>query len=725
MHKIIFILFLLVFFIQRAPQQGFSQTGILDHWETVVDAGDLWRYFPAHTEPNNDWFLPTFDDQAWLEGRGGIGYGDDDDRTEIDPVTSLFMRQTFLITDPSIIVKTVLNMDYDDAFVAYLNGSEIARANIGVVGDHPRHDEYANAPREAQMYQGGQPDYFMLEGSSFSLIRSGENVLAIQVHNQSQTSSDMSAIPFLSIGVTDSIRRYRPTPAWFVEPLNFTSSNLPIISINTNGQIIPDEERIFAHMDIKYHADGQRNTLQQESVFAGRVNIEIRGSSTATFPKKSYGFETQDADGENLNVSLLDLPEENDWILYGPYSDKSLLRNSVAFFVARAMGQYASRMKYCELLINGSYEGLYILMEKIKRDKNRVAIKKLEPSEIDGEDITGGYIIKVDKKEGDYRGWTSLAPGSSIFFQYVYPDKDDIVPEQEKYIQLYIAEFEKALSGPSFRDSEKGYAPFVDLLSFVDTFIINEFSKDIDGYRFSTFMHKDKNGPLSMGPIWDYNLGFANVDYGSERAMEVDGWMYNTGGARMWWWQRLMRDTTFKNRLGQRWRQVRRGAMDTQNLFAVIDSLIAYTDEAQVRNFQRWPILGLYVWPNWFVGDTFAEEIDFIKTWIADRLEWMDANMPTDGTSVERAEQLVEVKPVYPNPFNQSTIISYDLRAPSFLTISIYDLNGRLVTTLIDGQGGIGRHSITWNAAHLAAGTYFIRFAADDVVQIKKCILLK
>ncbi|MBN1481001.1 CotH kinase family protein [candidate division KSB1 bacterium] len=691
-----------------------------------MEAGDMWRYFAATSEPNPDWFLPAFDDRVWLEGPGGIGYGDYDDRTLIDPVPSLFLRRTFFISDPAIILQVVLNMDYDDAFVAYLNGVEIARANIGVVGDHPRYDEYAYQPREALMYQGGQPDYFVLEHlEALSLIAAGENVLAIQVHNQSANSSDMSAIPFLSIGVSATAQQYRPTPEWFVEPLHFASSNLPIISINTNGQIIKDDERIVAHMDIKYNADSRRNTLEQQSIFAGRVNIEIRGSSTATFPKKSYGFETQDAKGENLNVSLLGLPKENDWILYGPYSDKSLLRNSIAFYVARAMGPYASRMKYCEVLINDEYAGLYILMEKIKRDKNRVAINKLKATEIDGDEITGGYIIKVDKKEGEYRGWTSLAQGSSIFFQYVYPDRDIIVPEQENYIQLYMAEFETALAGPSFRDPEKGYAPFVDLLSFVDTFIINEFTKDIDGYRFSTFMYKDKNGPLTMGPVWDYNLGFANVDYGNEGAMDIDGWIYDKGGARMWWWQRLMRDTAFKNRLGLRWHELRRDPMNTQNLFATIDSLVAYIDEAQDRNFQRWPTLGLYVWPNWFVGDTFAEEIEFLKTWIADRLDWMDDNMPSDETQVELMERLNDFAALYPNPFNQSTVISCNLDKPSHLNITIYDLNGRVITTLIDELAHAGHHAVVWDASSHAAGAYFIKITAGDDVQIKKCLMLK
>ncbi|RPH89625.1 MAG: hypothetical protein EHM72_20110, partial [Calditrichaeota bacterium] len=170
---------------------------------------------------------------------------------------------------------------------------------------------------------------------------------------------------------------------------SFVSSNLPIILIDTRGYPIQDAIRIPALMEVKYHADGSRNDLNQENDFEGRINIEIRGSSSAYFDKKSFGFETQDAKGENLNVPLLDLPAENDWILYGPYSDKSLLRNAITFYLARKMGRYASRTRFCEVVFNGEYLGLYMLMEKIKRDKNRVNISQLTPEVVDGDDLTG------------------------------------------------------------------------------------------------------------------------------------------------------------------------------------------------------------------------------------------------------------------------------------------------------------------------------------------------
>ncbi|RQW07021.1 hypothetical protein EH222_07820, partial [candidate division KSB1 bacterium] len=471
----------------------------IDHWESVIYAQDLWRYFPGTAEPDGRWRQVDFDDSGWLIGAGGIGYGDDDDRTIIEPVISLYMRRSFTIHDTAVIARAVLNIDYDDAFVAYLNGEEIARANIGTSGDIPPHDQVADGSSEARMYDGGQPEYHVIEKSKLlSLLDPGDNLLAIQVHNQSATSSDLSAIPYLSLAITTATTFYRPTPDWFKEPFEFISSNLPIVLIDTEGRSIQDAVRIPARLEIKDNADGRRNVVDQESDFQGRISIEIRGSSSAGFEKKSYGFETQDESGANLNVSLLGMPAENDWILYGPYSDKSLLRNAITFHLGRAMGRYASRMQCCELVVNGDYRGLYLLMEKIKRDVNRVNIDALFPDDRDGDDLTGGYIIKADKLEGDFRGWTSYSnpPGVPIFFQYVHPDHRTINPQQEAYIQDYILQFEMALNGYNYRDPQKGYAPYVDLLSFIDMYIINELTKNIDCYRFSTFLYKDKNGPL-------------------------------------------------------------------------------------------------------------------------------------------------------------------------------------------------------------------------------------
>ncbi|MDQ3535806.1 MAG: CotH kinase family protein, partial [Bacteroidota bacterium] len=299
------------------------------------------------------------------------------------------------------------------------------------------------------------------------------------------------------------------------------SSKFPIIVINTNGAEIQDDKNI-ARMGIIDNGPGKINTSEDVfNDFDGFVGIERRGSSSQMFPKKSYGFDIWTAEGIDSVASILGMPVEEDWILYAPYTDKSLMRNVLAFKIANEMGRYASRTRFCEVMLNGSYQGIYVMMEKVKRDNNRVALNKLKIDENEGENLTGGYIIKIDKTTGSNsnEGWYSpfhpLRSGEEtrVYFQYEYPKIKNITQEQREYIKDYIIDFETALSGIDFKDDEKGYRNWADMESFIDFSIVNEISKNIDGYRLSTFMHKDKNGKLIMGPVWDFNLAFGNADY--------------------------------------------------------------------------------------------------------------------------------------------------------------------------------------------------------------------
>jgi len=277
--------------------------------------------------------------------------------------------------------------------------------------------------------------------------------------------------------------------------VNFTSSNLPIIIINTNGLTIPyDDPRIVVDMGVIYNEQGERNNISDPfNNYSGEISIEIRGASSSGWSKKSYGIETQNDDGSNNNVSLLGMPEENDWILYASYYDRSFLRNVLTCKLANEMGWYASRTKYFEMVLNGEYHGVYILMEKIKRDKNRVDIGTLNPDEISGDDVTGGYIIKVDK-EGWKPGIDSEYPPFSgatqtIRYQFHYPDADDIVEEQVSYLSNFIGAFEYVMAGSNYADNLSGYPRYLNVESFADYYILNELSKNVDGYRLSAYLY--------------------------------------------------------------------------------------------------------------------------------------------------------------------------------------------------------------------------------------------
>ena len=410
----------------------------------------------------------------------------------------------------------------------------------------------------------------------------------------------------------------------------FDGPTLSKIRIDTDGVSIVDEPKISAHLEI----------LEEDEVIeAHQIGIEIRGSSSQMFDKKSYGFETWDENGEDLNVELAGFPKEEDWILYGPYSDKSLLRNVIIYELSNEMGQYASRTALYNLEINDVFLGTYVLMEKIKRDKNRVAISKNKE-----EDITGGYILKIDKPTGDGDWYDeSIAFGSQystegittttpkISFLYEYPDSDDINTEQKQYIQNYIHAFETALTSEDFTSSELGYKQYIDVYSFIDFFILNEISKNPDGFRLSTFMHKDKGEKLKMGQIWDFNIAFGNVDYCNGDSS--NGWAHrfndicpNDTWLVPFWWNRFLEDPEFISALQLRWNSLRSDILASEKILSRVEELKSELENKNAinRNFGKWLILGKYIWPNAFVGDSYTSEVNYIKAWISERLSWMD-----------------------------------------------------------------------------------------------------
>lgn len=418
----------------------------------------------------------------------------------------------------------------------------------------------------------------------------------------------------------------------FVNRTEGYTSNLPIVIINTVEDWILDEPKVPARIKIIYDTSGGRNALDSWHVdFEGKIGIEVRGKTSQMFPKKQYGFEIQDDAGNDKDISLLGLPAESDWILNGPYSDKTLMRNYLAYEFSNRIGRYASRTKFVELFLNqggdaniGSrhYVGVYLLMEKIKRGKKRVDIQSLKPTQEKPSEIAGGYILKIDKKDWhDAYFYTRYATRLIL----VYPKGRDISPIQKTWIQDYMDAFESALADENFKDPKHGYAKYIDTDAFIDHFIINELFKNTDGFRNSTYMYKDRNAKLKMGPVWDFNLSMGNtVFYGG---WETDTWLIDTNPVPFWW-ERLLADENFRRRLVERWRTLRKNELSTSQLLNEIDRTAAYLSEAQKRNFQQWPVLGRHVFGNPRSGPpTYEQEIHQLKTWLQARLDWMDTNI--------------------------------------------------------------------------------------------------
>lgn len=691
----VFLVLVFIIFLQNQVQ---AQQNKVNHWEAVVLASDTWKYWVATTAgPATNWNMPDFQDSNWSSGPGGIGYADNDDGTIIPSSPTplaVFIRRTFEITDTSKIVSALLNMDYDDGFVAYLNGFEIARANLGNAGVSTPFNTFAN-DHEALNNPSIQPESFLLNKSKLKIcLVNGSNVLAIQVNNASANSSDLSSNAWFSVGLTTSETVYRAVPSWFINPyLEIKGSKLPLIIIRTNNQGIKPDVKITVDMGAIDNGTGNLNyPTDVWNNYNGKVGIEYRGSSSMMFPKKNMGFETRNGDGTNLDVALLGLPEENDWVLHGPYSDKTLIRNYLAYNLALSMGKYAPRTKMCEVYIDEVYQGLYILVEKIKRDKNRVDLAKLEPKDISGIALTGGYIVKIDRSaDGSYTdGFFSEYDGTGtgggpqnkkVFYAWSYPDRTDILPAQKNYITQKIRDFENVMVSWFYNDPKMGYTNVIDVSSFIDYWIMVEISKNTDGFRLSAYLHKDrddKNPLIRMGPIWDYDLAFGNANY--LEAANTWGWNYLVpadGWGNPIWWNKLMNDNDFRNKLKCRWLELRSTILSNSAIASTIDQATAQVGDAATRNFTKWPIHGKYIWPNPYVGNTYSEDVNYMKDWMISRFTWIDSNLGgvcTTG-SVQLASR-IQVR-AFPQPAYDQLTLEVQNNSNERIQIDVFRLNGQ------------------------------------------------
>jgi CotH kinase protein/Secretion system C-terminal sorting domain len=517
---------------------------------------------------------------------------------------------------------------------------------------------------------------------------------------------------------------------------SFTSSNLPIIKVQTNGKSIVNEPKILADMEMIYNGVGKTNNVTDKpNVYLGKMGIEFRGStSQQLFPKKPYGFELWvDSTEKSRKVALLGMPEESDWVMNTSYNDKTLMRDVLAYDLANRMGRYATRTRYCEMTINDKYEGLYILMEKIKKDKNRVDISTLKTTDNTGDDVTGGYILKIDKVEGSKsKTWNSILTVNGVNYnipiQVDYPKITDITVAQFDYIKKYVTDFETSLKSTDYLNSKATWRDMIDLDTFVDYFLITEFTKNVDGYRLSTYFYKDKDskgGKLKMGPAWDYNLSFGNADYYD--GYKPTGWQYKVNDISVPqgdtflapnWWERLSNDSTFRYKVSKRWEVLRKTTYSTDRINSWMDSTAKVLQEPRVRNFSRWQgVLGYKIWPNYYVGATYEQETTWMKDWIRQRTTWMDAQLKIFGSPLANEEDITKESPlrVFPNPTESETTIEYDVQRKGRVRINVYDFTGRLVKTVLDEDKNAKTYQVKLNSENLSSGMYLVDYQLDNV----------
>ncbi|MBN2275956.1 MAG: CotH kinase family protein [Bacteroidales bacterium] len=514
-------------------------------------------------------------------------------------------------------------------------------------------------------------------------------------------------------------------------------SNLPLIVINTNGQTIVDEPKIKADIKIIYKGVSALNHYADSgNIYDGLCGIEYRGTYSQTLPQKPFGFETRDSLGNNNNVSLLDMPAENDWILLANYNDKVFMRNTLAFHLFEKMGHYAPRTRICEVIVNDTYEGIYIFTEKIKRDKNRVDIARLDEDDNAGDSLTGGYIFKTDYYH-ETDSWLSAYspidhPGSRVYFVYEYPEPDLIDSFQMNYIQEFVNTCETILYGDNFKDPQLGYRAYIDTKSFIDYFIIGELSRNIDAYKKSALFHKDRDdngGLLKRGPVWDFDWAWKNMNNNCDifAATNGSGWAYQVNTCDNWpvapaWIIRLLQDKAFEDELYTRYTMLRNTILSEDYLEHYIDSVALLVNDAQARHYKRWPILGFNVGtpevdyqPSSYEGEIFK-----FKSWIATRLSWLDANMPGElivsNTPGLNDDQFIFR--LFPNPVRDFLFIESD---QPILKVEILNTAGMIMRSLMIE----GCYSSALDVNGLNPGIYVVRTTFENNAIVVRRIVVE
>jgi hypothetical protein len=357
------------------------------------------------------------------------------------------------------------------------------------------------------------------------------------------------------------------------------NTSLSIVHINTRGERVdPDGEFDKPWFDVDLSlisaTDGTASVEDLPDLTTNAA-IRLRGNSSLQYAKKQFALETRDAANEDVDIAPFGLPAEEDWILHAPYSDKSLMRNHLMFGWSRAIGRYAPRTVFVELYLQDGatsqaddYRGVYLWVEKIKRDDERVNIDKLDENDDSLPEISGGYLLRRDWVEPEDAAFVTARYGDALRIES--PKQEDLTDVQHDYLLGYLNDFEDALAL-----GDGSYTTFIDVDSFVDHLLMMELSRNVDAYVLSTYMHKPRDGKLFMGPVWDFNGSLGNADYFD--AWQVEGWHYNNpefpadnpNGFR--WYEKLLEDTAFQGRISERWAEHRAGAWSDTQLLADID----------------------------------------------------------------------------------------------------------------------------------------------------------
>ena len=421
-------------------------------------------------------------------------------------------------------------------------------------------------------------------------------------------------------------------------------THLPLLEINTGGQSVPGapildekgfiveytttengEARAKVSLEITDHTD-TNNHLKDTPTVSSAALFNIRGRSSREFDKKSYRITLINNDGTNNNQPVMGMDAHHEWVLHGPFLDKSLIRNYMWYNIAGEMMEYAPNVRFCELVIDGSYQGLYLMTESITKgyDDSRLSM------EVKKKDNTfSGYILRVndiypfEDRTAVITDYGNYAFVARIPVEVIYPGAVNQTAEIRRTIELEFSAFEKALYSYDYDSEDYGYLQWIDPPSFVDYFILNEFTCNIDAGRLSTHIYKDVSGKYKMC-VWDFNNACDNY-------METHINLHDFDTQNRLLFHMLCRDEDFTEAIVKRYKELRNGVLSEEYLLNYIDETLAYLGPAIDRNFEVWgysflPEENLLKGENRTIG-SHAEAVTQLKAFLIQRGNWMDQNI--------------------------------------------------------------------------------------------------
>ncbi|MGC4090448.1 MAG: CotH kinase family protein [Polyangiaceae bacterium] len=448
-----------------------------------------------------------------------------------------------------------------------------------------------------------------------------------------------------------------PQAALYIARSFDNTHDLPVIVLDSFGKALPmttgiggtrpssggasnADENIHAAFLAIQPSNGSASLATAPSVATG-AGFHIRGQSSASYDKKPYRVELRSVDSSDRDCTLLGMPKESDWVLHAPFPDKALIRNAFVYSLGRDIGIPAPRGAFAEVYVNtanrplqsSDYQGVYLLVETIKNQKNRLNLQQLKPTDTTLPAIAGGYIFQFQWQVTDIEQALKCPSGQQNCWNWIeVTDPEPWVQPQQDYLTQYLQSFVNALHSSNPSDPSTGYPAFLDTASAVNQVIIQELTRNLDAYARSQYFYKDRAGKLMAGPLWDYDLIAGVGTAQTYPNLSQMGWQYESNASRLNvtadWFPRLLADPTFKAALVARWKELRGAQLSDAQVSARIDTLTSGLANAAQRNFQKWNNLttvriGFFDTPT---ANSWQGQVTAMRDWLLGRMAWLDQN---------------------------------------------------------------------------------------------------